>query len=246
MFRQSLERLAVPALAVALAVSAAALPGRAAAQSLDPKHPAPLLPGENTGTVDSMVGPQFWSFDSLKGSGVITVRFGSMGLFGNATSATIQVVMHDIAGKTFGSETITSNGKPVEVKWPGTFAKGGIVVLEVRPPGNTLVRSGGDYSIQVTGAVSYANAKAPGPERIAGTYSLMVCPPDLACQAVRFFPNGTVKTADGASGTWASFDASGLVYTVKIGANAWSVKLVPGRGLVAAADTSSIIFQAVR
>src|ERR1700685_1323332 len=129
MFRQSLERLAVPALGAALAVSAAALPGRAAAQSLDPKHPAPLLAGENTGTIDSMVGPQFWSFDSLKGSGVITVRFGSVGLFGNATSATIQVVMHDTAGKTFGSETITSNGKPVEVKWPGTFAKGGIVVL---------------------------------------------------------------------------------------------------------------------
>jgi len=223
----------------------ALVPGGAAAQSLDAKHPAPLVAGENTGTVDSMVGPQFWSFQSEKGSAIVIVRFGSMGLFGNATSATIQVVMHDTTGKAFGSESITSTGKPVEVKWPGTFGKPGIVVLEIRPPGNSLVRTGGDYSIQVTGAVSYANVKAQGPERIAGTYSLMICPPGLDCQAVRFFPNGTVKAADGTAGTWTSFDPGALIYTVKIGPNTWSLKLVPGRGLVSTSDTSSIVFQAV-
>jgi hypothetical protein len=243
-------RISQPLFATALASAAvsflALVPGAAAAQSLDAKHPTPLVAGENTGTVDSMVGPQYWSFQSEKGSAIVIVRFGSMGLFGNATSATVQVVMHDTTGKTFGSESITSTGKPVEVKWPGTFGKPGIVVLEIRPPGNSLVRTGGDYSVQVTGAVSYANAKAQGPERIAGTYSLMSCPPGLDCQAVRFFPNGTVKAADGTAGTWTSFDPAALIYTVKIGPNTWSLKLVPGRGLVSASDTSSIVFQAVR
>jgi hypothetical protein len=239
--------LAAAMLATAAAFSSLALaPGSAQAQSLDAKHPAPLVAGENTGTVDSMVGPQFWSFQSLKGSAVLIVRFGSMGLFGNATAATIQVVLHDTTGKIFASRSITSTGKPVEVKWPGTFGKPGLVVIEIRPPGNSLVRTGGDYSLQVTGAVSYANVKAQGPERIAGTYSLMICPPGLDCQAVRFFPNGTVKAADGTAGTWTSFDPGALIYTVKIGPNNWSLKLIPGRGLVSASDTSSIVFQAVR
>jgi hypothetical protein len=218
----------------------------AGAQSLDSKHPQQLLAGENTGTVDSMVGPQFWQFQSEKGSASIIVRFTSMGLLGNASAATIQVVLHDGTGKTFGSESVTSTGKTVEVKWPGTFAKPGRVIVEVRPPMSSLVRTGGDYSVTVTGAVSYANAKAPGPERIAGTYTLMVCPPTLDCQATRFFPNGTIKTADGTSGSWAVFDPEALVYSVKIGQNNWSLKLVPGRGLVDTANTAGIVFQSVR
>lgn len=194
----------VTSLSVSVATALLCLSSGASAQSLDSKHPAPLLAGENTGTVDSMVGPQFWSFQNRAGSAAVVVRFASMGLFGNATAATIQVVLHDGTGKTFGSESITSNGKPVEVRWPGTFAKPGTVILEIRPPSSSLVRTGGDYSVQVTGAVDFANAKAPGPERIAGTYSLMVCPPTLDCQAVRFFPDGSIKTADGTAGSWST------------------------------------------
>ena len=204
------------------------------------------MPGENTGTVDSMVGPQFWSFRTRTGSAKIIVRFGAMGLFGNASASTIQVVLHDSTGKQFAAETITSTGKPVEVSWPGTFPKPSTVILEIRPTMSSLIRTGGDYSVQVTGAVDFANVKVPGPERIAGTYSMRVCPPNLDCQAVRFFPDGAVKAADGTAGTWSSFDPQALVYTVKIGSNRWSVKLIPGRGLVDAGDTASLVFQAVR
>ena len=218
----------------------------AGAQSLDSKHPVALMPGENTGTVDSMVGPQFWSFHTQKGSAKIVVRFGAMGLFGNASASTIQVVLHDSTGKQFAAESITSTGKPVQVSWPGTFSKPSTVILEIRPAMSSLIRTGGDYSIQVSGAVDFTNVKAPGPERIAGTYSLMVCPPTLDCQAARFFPNGSVKTADGTTGTWSSFDPQALIYTVKIGSNQWSLKLIPGRGLVNTADTTVLVFQAVR
>lgn len=222
------------------------LPGGAGAQSLDSKHPTPLVAGENTGTVDSMVGPQYWSFHTRTGSASIVVRFAAMGLFGNASASTIQVVLHDSTGKQFAAESVTSTGKPVEVSWPGKFSKPSTVILEIRPAGSSLVRTGGDYSVQVNGAVAFSNAKPPGPERIAGTYSLMVCPPTLDCQATRFFPDGSVKTADGTTGTWTSFDPQALIYTVKIGSNQWSLKLIPGRGLVDTANTSGIIFQAVR
>jgi hypothetical protein len=231
---------------ISLAAVVLASASGAAAQSLDSKHPAALVAGENTGTVDSMVGPQFWQFRSRAGSASIVVRFASMGLFGNATASTIQVVLHDGTGKTFGSESVTSTGRAVEAKWPGTFGKPGIVIVEIRPAMSSLVRAGGDYSITVTGAVDYSNVKVPGPERIAGTYTLMVCPPTLDCQATRFFADGSVKTADGTTGTWSSFDPSALIYTVKIASNQWSLKLVPGRGLVDTANTAGIVFQAVR
>lgn len=42
------------------------------------------------------------------------------------------------------------------------------------------------------------------------------------------------------------FDPQALIYTVKIASNQWSLKLIPGRGLVDTADTSGIVFQAVR
>jgi hypothetical protein len=236
----------IAGLAGFLAAVLLTFPSGAGAQSLDSKHPTALVAGENTGTVDSMVGPQFWSFQTRTGSASIVVRFAAMGLFGNASASTIQVVLHDSAGKQFAAESVTSTGKPVEVKWPGKFSKPVTVILEIRPAMSSLVRTGGDYSIQVSGAVAFSNAKAPGPERIAGTYSLMVCPPTLECQATRFFPNGSVKTADGTTGTWSSFDPQALVYTVKIGSNQWSLKLIPGRGLVDAANTSGLVFQAVR
>jgi hypothetical protein len=236
----------IAGLAVATAAVLLSLPSAAGAQSLDPKHPAALMAGENTGTVDSVVGPQFWMFHTRKGSAKITVRFGAMGLFGNASASTIQVVLHDSTGKQFAAESITSTGKPVEVSWPGTFPKPSTVILEIRPAMSSLIRTGGDYSIQVTGAVDFTNVKVPGPERIVGTYNLMSCPPNLDCQATRFFPDGSVKTASGATGTWTSFDPQTLVYTVKIASYQWSVKLIPGRGLVDAADTTKLIFQAVR
>ncbi len=243
------RRTVLPVAATLLSAASllvAVIPGGASAQSLDSKRPTPLVAGENSGTVDSMVGPQFWSFQTKTGSATISVRFAAMGLFGNASASTIQVVLHDATGKQFAAESVTSTGKPVEVRWPGTFPKPATVVLEIRPAGSSLVRTGGDYSIAVSGAVNFANVKAPGPERIAGTYSLMVCPPTLDCQAVRFFANGSVKAADGTAGTWTSFDAAASIYTVKVGSNTWSLKLIPGRGLVDTANTNGIVFQAVR
>ncbi len=230
----------------AIALSLLTAPVAARAQSLDVRQPAPLVAGENTGTVDSMVGPQFWAFHALHGSVTIAIRFASMGVLGSPATATIQVVLHNANGTVFGSQTVVSNGKPAELRWPGTFAKPTTAIIEIRPAGNTLVRTGGDYSIAVTGAVSYAGAKAAGPERIAGTYQLMTCQPTFDCQTVRFLPNGVVRAADGSTGTWTIFDPDALVYTVKIDQAVLTVKLAPGRGLMSTSDASIVVFQAIR
>ncbi len=222
----------------------------ASAQSLDPQAPTPLATGENRGTLDSMVGPQYWSFKYKKGSGNIAVRFASMGLFGNPMVATIQVVLHAPNGQVIQSRSLTSRGPVVELNMPGTFAGPGTATVELRPEGSNLVRSGGDYSIVVSGAgIDVSGPAASGKERIVGTYAVMVCPPDFDCQgslAIHFSADGTVQTTDGHSGTWKVFDPEALVYTVVIGSDRWTLKLVPGRGLFNTNDLSVVVFQAVR
>jgi hypothetical protein len=77
----------------------------------------------------------------------------------------------------------------------------------------------------------------------------MVCAPDFDCQgslAIHFDDNGTVRTTDGHTGTWTLFDPDSLIYSVVIGADRWSLKLVPGRGLFNSNDLSVVVFQSVR
>jgi len=217
------------------------------AQSLSQRAPTPLVAGENHGTLDNMVGPQFWVFKYLKGPGKVTVNFTSMGLFGNRQNTTIEVVFLDPNGKVIDTKSLTSHGTAAQLELPANFVHPGTMVVELRPTGMALVRAGGDYSITLSGpAIDFAGVKAAGPEQIAGTYSMMVCPPDFDCQAVRFQANGAVMTADGRNGTWKAFDPDGLIYTVVIGGDRWSLKLIPGRGLVNVSDTSVVVFQAVK
>jgi CubicO group peptidase (beta-lactamase class C family) len=223
----------------------------ASAQSLDIHNPTPLVAGENHGTVDSMVGPQFWSFRYHKGKGNVAIRYSSMALFGNAMTTSILVVMHSENGAVWGSKSLTSNGQVADQNWPGTFKGPGTAIVEIRPPGNTLVRSGGDYSITVDGdAVDYSGAGAmPGRDPVVGTYAVMVCAPDFDCQnslAAHFAADGSVRLTDGHSGSWSVFDPDSHIYSVVIGQDRYSMKLVPGRGLFNTSDLSVVVFQAVR
>ena len=216
-------------------------------QSLSQRTPTPLVAGENHGTLDNMVGPQFWVFKYLKGPGKVTINFTSMGLFGNRQNTTIEVVFLDPSGKVIDTKSLTSHGTAAQLELPANFVHPGTMIVELRPTGMALVRAGGDYSIVLSGpAIDLAGAKAAGPEQVVGTYSMMTCPPDFDCQAVRFQANGTVMTADGHTGTWKMFDPDALIYTVVIGRDRWSLKLVPGRGLVNTDDTSIVAFQAVK
>jgi hypothetical protein len=244
------RRTLVATLLAAIACLLAVAP--VAAQSLDPRNATPLRAGENRGTVDCMVGPQYWSFRYHKGAAKISVHFGSMGLFGNATTATIQVTLRSAAGQVFKSVPLTSRGPVASLDLPGTFTGPGVATVELAANGTCLVRAGGDYTIELDGdAFDFAGATQPAanPARIAGTYAVMVCAPDFDCQgslAIRFAPDGTVRTTDGHAGVWRLFDPDAQIYSVVIGADRWSLKLVPGRGLFNANDLSVVVFQAVR
>jgi hypothetical protein len=225
------------------------------AQSLDPGAPAHLAPGENRGTLDCMVGPQYWSFKHSKGAGKLDVRFSSMGLFGNPTTATMNVIVSDVGHTWTFTKTVTSRGAAAVVDMPATFPEPGEAVVELATNGTCLVRAGGDYAITASGpaieySVAAAGSSAPsGRDRIVGTYSVMVCAPDFDCQsslAIHFDDNGTVRTTDGHTGTWTVFDPDSRIYSVVMGGDRWSLKLVPGRGLFNTNDLSVVVFQSVR
>jgi len=62
---------------------------------------------------------------------------------------------------------------------------------------------------------------------------------------VRFDANGTLETEDGTRGTWKIFDPARKVYVVTIGSQKFSVKLMPGQGLVNPANPSDFTFREV-
>jgi hypothetical protein len=140
-----------------------------------------------------MVGAQYWSFKYHKGPGKISIRFASMGLFGNPTTATMQIALRTAAGKAIATNTITSRGPAASLDMPGNFLGPGAAVLELSSNGTCLVRAGGDYSITLSGdGIDLAAAgPAGGPDRTVGTYAVMVCAPDFDCQgslAIHFAP----------------------------------------------------------
>jgi len=231
-------------------LAAFALVSQGSAQSLDPRNPTPLQPGENHGTIDNQTGAQYWALHYNPGAANIAVRFTSMGIFGNPMTATVNVLVLGPGGKMIGHQALTSTGQPAQLQWPGKFDKSGVWVIEIQPMGSNIVRNGGDYTIAVTGpALASAGAGGgPSPNDIVGTYAVMSCPPDFQCDGlgIRFAPGGGVMTTDGHQGHWALFDPDARIYTVVIGPDRWTLKLSPGRGLMDTHDQSIVIFQAVR
>ena len=225
-----------------------ALVSHGEAQSLDPRNPTALQPGENHGTIDNQTGAQFWALHYNPGAVTIAVRFTSMGIFGNPMAATVNVLVLGPGGKVIGHQPLTSTGQPAQLQWPGKFDKSGVWVIEIQPMGSNIVRNGGNYVITVTGPAVVAGAGGgPSPNDIVGTYAVMSCPPDFQCDGlgIRFAPGGGVTTTDGHQGRWTLFDPESRIYTVAIGRDRWTLKLAPGRGLMDTHDQSIVIFQAI-
>ncbi len=224
-------------------------------QSLDSHAPTPLSPGENRGQLDNQVGPQFWSFHYRPGHAQLSFHFTSMGLFGNPTPATMEIVLHGPGGVVWNTHPLTSNGQMATLDFPADFKTAGSGSIELRPAGSNIVRNGGDYSITFSGSAAdfagggEAASAQGGRDPIVGTYAVMVCPPDFDCTgslAIRFAADGSAVTNDGHSGRWSAFDPDSHIYSVVIGPDRWSLKLVPGRGLFNTNDLSVVVFQAVR
>lgn len=229
-------RLLLP-LAFALSLIAPA----ALTQSLDPRNPAPLQPGENSGTVDNFVGSNYFYFTAGPGQSTITVSYSSMSLLGNAQHSTLNIELSDDKKSWTERRTISSMKQSSSTTMIGNLKVPTKLILSVIPPSGGLVRMGGDYTVTATGAVKFDPPLSPI-QLIVGTYTPMSVH-DNEDTAAKFSADGTLEFASGTTGKWKLFDADSHLYTVTFAQTRLSLKLIPGRGLVDPRDQSIIVFQ---
>jgi hypothetical protein len=211
------------------------------AQSLKPEAPAPLQPGINKSTVDNTVGPQYWYFTAGPGECRVHTTIKPMTLLGNPYRADITVSLYD-PGKTWRtSKVLSSDSKPVDCTITGQLKKPTKVMVSVAPPSGGLVRVGGDYELEVTGAVAFAPPSSGDP--IVGMYKHMNSYTKMLGDC-KFLADGSIQTTSGASGDWTLFDKSSQTYVINIkGEERCSLQFMAGRGLL---NGDSIVFQQLR
>lgn len=211
----------------------------ASAQSLDPRNPAPLKPGLNGSMVDSTAGTQYWYFYAGPGNVRVQARW-VRGQFDVGQPAPLDIAVLDENHTPIARRQIAPEKQASETRIEYPVRQRAKFIISVAAPRGSLVRQGGDYELTVTGDVDFSGSAAPQAEPIVRTYS------NGDFGAVRFDANGTLEAEDGTRGRWRLFDPARRVYVVTVGARRFSVKLMPGQGLVDPADPSAIVFREVR
>ena len=226
-------------LLLAIFLSAVAI----SAQSLRQSDPYPLKDGINSATSDSLVGTQYWYFYAAPGSSRVVVRLKqSTALYGAEMRTTLTVTMTD-ANRTWKStKMLTANPNGAEVSFAADkVAKHQKIIISVAPPNQQLIRMGGDYEIEVTGDVAFAETGVDV-DPVIRTYDSMV----NSYGATRFLSDGKILAADGSQGVWKLFDPDNHIYTVVIGQYRASLQYRAGYGLVKPSEPNLIAFQEVR
>ena len=140
------------------------------------------------------------------------------------------------------TKTVTSNKNQREATFTADNVKSKMkIIVSVVPPNQNLIRMGGDYEIEASGSVQFAEASSKA-DPIVRTYNSMV----NSYGATKFLADGSVIASDGSRGTWKSFDPENRIYTVQIDQFRFSVQYLPGYGLVRSNDPSLIVFQELR
>jgi hypothetical protein len=237
MTRRSVRRILPFALSALSAAYACPVP----AQSLDMRNPAPLQPGDNTGTVDNFVGSNYFYLTGGPGAVTITVSYNSMSLLGNAQRSALNIELSDDKKTWTERRTISSEKQSSSTKLVGNLKVPTKLILSIIPPSGGLVRAGGDYTVTATGATQFDPPLSPT-QLIAGTYTPMSIH-DNEDSACKFSADGALEFASGTTGKWKLFDANSLTYTVSFATTRLSLKLIPGRGLVDPHDPTAIVFQ---
>lgn len=217
--------------------------GLTSAQSLKPEDPYPLQTGINQGTSDSLVGIHYWYFYALPGSSKVSVRLKTpTALYGAQLKTTLTITVYDDKRTWRVTKVATSNKNEMEATFTADKVKQKMkIIVSVAPPNQNLIRMGGDYEIEATGDVQFDDIKKSA-DPIIRTYDSKV----NSYGATKFFADGRVEAADGSTGTWKAFDVENRIYTVVINGRRFSVKYLPGYGLVEPGDPNMIVFQELK
>ncbi len=220
-----MRRFSIVALTFVVALFANAAAARADGAS------SPLQPGSNEGTADSFVGNHDWLFSTKPGHFELDISLGRVPT--NALpGAPFTVVLHVVP---LAGNHVTFAKTPGGYVYTGDMKKPAKMRLVVIPANSALVREANEYTVVASGpAVVFATGADP----IIGTYS------GSSDGAARILPGGVIKTAGGVDGTWSVFDPQLHIYTITIGQTRYSVKLVPGQGLLDA-NNGNIVLQTI-
>ena len=131
------------------------------AQSLDPHKPAPLGPGVNKGNADGGTGSHYYYF--LAGPGHVNVKmaFLEMGIFGNPRQEALSFDFYNESGKLMSHYAVVSFDRLERIETGGDFGSRQKIVLAIVPQ-RGLVRLGGYYEVEVTGAGTFDRGTAVG------------------------------------------------------------------------------------
>jgi outer membrane protein OmpA-like peptidoglycan-associated protein len=131
------------------------------AQSHDPNKPTPLAPGVNKGNVDNKEnGPNYYYFYAGPGHVDLHYAFKGMGVFGNPLKQALSFDLYDEKNQLISHNAIVSVEKMETLLQPGDVDTRKRLVIRVISP-DTVVRLGGYYEIEATGAVTF-EGKASG------------------------------------------------------------------------------------
>jgi hypothetical protein len=131
------------------------------AQSLDPHKPAPLGPGVNKGNVDGLTGSHYYYFMAGPGHVNVQMAFMEMGIFGNPLREVLSFDFYNEGGKLMSHNAVVSFDRLERIETGGDFGSRQKIVLAVVPQ-KGLVRLGGYYEVEVTGAGTFDRGTAAG------------------------------------------------------------------------------------
>jgi outer membrane protein OmpA-like peptidoglycan-associated protein len=147
-------------------------PHTAHTQSLDGAHPTPLSPGVNKGNVVNFTGNQYYYFFAGPGRFDVRMAFHEMGMLGNPFRQTLTIEFVNDAGKVVYHGVMTSQGNLAMMTTFGKYDERKRLRVAVMAQ-NGLVRMGGYYEFEATGAVSFdgkagasANVRAQNSESL--------------------------------------------------------------------------------
>ena len=218
------------------------------AQSLKSEAPYPLQAGINKGTSDSLVGTHYWYFYAMPGDSQVKVRFANATTLYGAPikNTTLTITLYDEKRTWRNTKVVTPQRNQTDATFTAEKVKNRMkIIIAVAPPSGTLLRMGGEYEIEATGAVQFDEVKSAA-DPIVRTYEPKVAYGGNVYGTTKFLADGTLETANGYHGTWKLFDRENQIYTVVIDNFRVSVRYRPGYGLVKPDDPGMIVFQELR
>src|SRR6516162_5054555 len=126
-------------------------------QSLDPHKPAPLGAGINKGNIENFSGAHYYYFWAEPGHIDVRLAFKEMGMWGAPLRQALNFDFFDESGKLLSHNAVVSGANLEKITTKGDFDSRRKVVLAITAQ-KGLVRLGGYYEVEITGAAAFEGA----------------------------------------------------------------------------------------